>query len=103
MKLTAYIDSLQRAARNLPALLARWSSIPEEMQDHYSDEVAWLVAEREDALGAARRQGRWTWVEAIIKADLELHAILALHSDQLGFTTSGLALFDGTATSVEAS
>jgi len=60
MNLDAYLITLERTAKNLPEVAARWQSVPEPLADHYLDELSLLVAGAAGAIEEGARLGRLT-------------------------------------------
>lgn len=54
MNLAAYIDALERSARNLPSVLFEWEQIDEDLQAHYAESLVELVASQVDARQVAQ-------------------------------------------------
>lgn len=49
MNVTAYIDALERSAKNLPGVLLEWSSFDEDLRVHYSDAMIELLSQHAQA------------------------------------------------------
>ncbi len=49
MNLPAYIDALERSAKNLPGVLLDWSSLDDELRAHYSEAMIELLSKHQQA------------------------------------------------------
>lgn len=49
MNLSAYIEALERSAKNLPGVLLDWDSLDEELRAHYSEAMVELLARHQQA------------------------------------------------------
>lgn len=86
MNLNAYIDALDRSARNLPGVLLDWESLDGELRAHYAEAMIELLSRHQQAARAVsspaeRDQLGHAWVSFMNGVVQHLWAI----TDFMGF------------------
>jgi hypothetical protein len=56
MTVNAFFEAYERTIKGLPSLLSRWETIPEELRDHYCDEIVYILTAR---LALVTRCANW--------------------------------------------
>ncbi len=83
MNHAAYIDALERSAKNLPGLLHDWATVDDELRLHYSEALLELLVTYDTARAVARpaEQQRlataWAaFVKAVVRNASEISACM---------------------------
>jgi hypothetical protein len=91
LSLDQFIDGFERTARDLPALLAEWESIEEDLRQEYVDQLSWMLRTRPEVIAMATPEGRLVEVaQRMGAATVVMWALRADIDAKMGITAKQL-------------
>lgn len=58
MRLDTYLRDFERSVANLPGILERWETVPDDLRDHYSEELLLFLVRVHEASALAAQEDR---------------------------------------------